>query len=327
MERVLVTGVTGRIGANLAKKLLDEGYHVRGLVRRDSPRLTKLKGLDIELFYGDIRDPESTSRSAEGMDVICHLGGLISNDIPESFEANCRGTLNMLQGAAERGVKKFIFASTDALYEKYPEGGVEGFIDESFPISLSSIYPLSKKFGEELCSIYLEKFGISTVCLRFSFTAAADEILRMPHFYLSRALEIYGDDAESSGILRALWPGEERLLLLRDRRGRAYKKHICDVRDMVSGIICAIRSDAATGEVINLAGPEPIRWDEAIPYLSEALGMPYVEASIPARPIFYEYNLSKALSKLAYKPMWDTFKMIDSALAFRRGEDIGVIPP
>ncbi len=326
MEKVLVTGITGRIGANLASRLLEEGYHVRGLVKKDSPRLQKLEKLDIEVFYGDIRNPEGSSKSAEGMDVICHLGGLISNEIPESFEANCTGTLNMLQGAAEKGVGKFIFASTDALYDKYPEDGIEGLIDESFPVSSSSMYPLSKKFGEDLCSIYLERFGISTVCIRISSTAAADEILNIPQFYLGKLLEMNKGDAESSKVLRDLWLGEERLVLLRDRNGRPYKKHICDVRDMVSGIICAIKSEGVSGETVNLAGPEPIIWDKAIPYLSEAMGIPYVEASIPARPVFYEFDISKARSKLNYNPVWDTFKMIDSAIAFRNGEDIGVIP-
>jgi nucleoside-diphosphate-sugar epimerase len=119
---------------------------------------------------------------------------------------------------------------------------------------------------------------------------------------------------------------EERLALLKDAAGRPFKKHIADVRDIVHGLVCALGKDAAFGETIQLAGPRPFTWDEAVPHLAHALGIPYVEATPAGAPTFYEFDLSKARRLIGFEPRYDVIRMIDDAVAFREGRDIGVLP-
>jgi UDP-glucose 4-epimerase len=129
--------------------------------------------------------------------------------------------------------------------------------------------------------------------------------------------------------LEALWEREgkqERLVVLKDQQGRPYKKHIADVRDIVLGLLAAFDKPAAIGETFQLGGPVPFTWDEAVPYLSERLGIPYVEAVSGGVPTYYEYDIGKARDLLGFRPAHDMFRMIDDALAFRRGETIGVLP-
>src|SRR5947209_7716987 len=129
MARILVTGITGRIGSNLAAALLQAGHQVRGLVWPRDPRVEKLRALDVELLSGSLTEPEDVRQATEGMEVIYHLGGAFQGGGPfseeEYFEINVRGTFLMLEAArALPGLRHFLFASTDALYDKYVHGGM-----------------------------------------------------------------------------------------------------------------------------------------------------------------------------------------------------------
>ena len=147
---------------------------------------------------------------------------------------------------------------------------------------------------------------------------AADEILEFPQFYLSKMKEAHPE-------LAALWQGEERAVLLKDERGRPFKKHIADVRDIVHGCLCALGKDRALGETFQLAGPHPFTWDEVSYRLAEILKMPHVEAQVGGTPTFYEFDLSKAERDIGFSPSCDIVKMIVDALNYQRGEDIGVL--
>ena len=72
--KVLITGISGRIGANLAKALIDEGHEVRGLVWEKDLRLEKLEGLPVELVEGSLVNPADVNKAAAGIEAICHLG-------------------------------------------------------------------------------------------------------------------------------------------------------------------------------------------------------------------------------------------------------------
>src|SRR5687767_799238 len=131
--RILVTGVTGRIGANLAAALRRDEHEVRGLVWGRDPRIEKLAPLGLELIEGSLTSPEDTRRAAGGCEAIYHLGAAFQGGGPfttdEYFEINVRGTFNMLEAARAQGdrLRHFVFSSTDAVYDKYvPYTGTEG---------------------------------------------------------------------------------------------------------------------------------------------------------------------------------------------------------
>ena len=80
------------------------------------------------------------------------------------------------------------------------------------------------------------------------------------------------------------------------------------------------------GETFELAGPRAFTGEEAVPCLSGLLGIPYIRARSDGVPTFYEYDLSKSRNLLGFEPVYDVIRMIEDAAAFRRGEDIGVLP-
>ncbi len=322
--RILVTGITGRIGANLAAALVARGHAVRGLVWGRDARTEKLRPLGVELIEGNLTEAADVARAVEGMDVIYHLGGAFQGGGPFSvedyFQIYVRGTFLMLEAARQiPRLQQFLFASTDALYDKYPPNGMTALIDpDTAPRRPRGWYPLSKSVGEEMCDGYWRTYRTPITTLRFALTVGAGEIVHFPQFRLSKLKGTYS-------ALEPLWQGEEQLVIMRDHDGRPWRKHIAEVRDIVAGCVAALGVPEALGQTFQLAGPAPFGWDEAIPYLAERLELPYVNVRSNGVPTYYEFDLSKGRELLGFAPQYDIRRMIDDALAFERGEDTGVL--
>lgn len=322
--KILITGITGRIGANVAAGLIADGHEIRGLVWPGDPRTEKLASLGAELVEGSLTEEDDVNRVVEGVDAIYHLGAAFQGGGPftenDYFDINIRGTFNVLEAARENtDLKHLIFASTDAQYAKYPPEGLDEPIrEDAMPREPSGWYALSKSMGEELCNGYVRTFSLPITILRFCLVVGAGEILDFNQFYLSKL--------KSRPELKPHWNGDEKLVLLRDKRNRPYKKHIADVRDIVRGCLDALGKEPAFGETIQLGGPKAFTWDEVIPYLSEKLDIPFIDVVSQGTPTFYQFDLSKARNLIGFEPQYDIIRMVDDALRYRAGEDIGVLP-
>ena len=336
--KILVTGISGRIGANLAKALIDAGHDVRGLVWANDRRSNKLAALDAELVDGSLVNAADVNRAMQDIEAVYHLGAAFQGGGPFShtdyFEINVRGTFNMLEAAAAApNLQHFFFASTDAIYSKYlPEGIAEPIHEDRMPILPGGMYALSKVLGEDLCRGYLHNQKLPITIFRFALAVAGDEILRFPQFYLPYWLKLYAQKESDAAMqcyeqLLAHESEPELLVLARDEAGRTYKKHIADVRDIVLGMLCGLNNARAIGETFQLAAPAPYTWAETIPYLAQKLDLDYIDMRFPDHnPTYYEFDLSKGADLLNYHPQWDIIKMIDSALAFRQGVAQDVLP-
>ena len=343
--KALVTGGTGRVGANLGKRLLEMGHTVRNLVYPgDAGRAGKLDGLDgVETIVGDLRDYDDVKRATDGVDVIYHLAAAFGGpfDNLQYLNINGMGTLNILE-CVRTGLPdlhRLVYASTEAVY--WPLPGKGRLFEEPITEDMVSAYHhmpyfLTKWVGEELCMTYHYQYGVPSTVVRFSTVIEPGEFLNnagLPKlFLLSTALEEYKEQSgadpfeqEMIETIRSLWLGEDQLLLRRNPDGRAHKEHYCDVRDIVQGLALGIEREAAVGEVFTLAGKALFDWAEVVPYLSQRYGLDSVEARLPDAS-YFEFDLSKAGTLLGYRPKHDLGSILDTAEAMRRGEDTGVIP-
>ena len=143
-KKVLVTGADGFIGSHLVEGLLAEGCQVKAFTFYNSfnswgwlDTFDKKTIDQIEIFSGDIRDPNGMRTAMKGCDVVFHLGALIaipfSYHSPDNYvDTNIKGTLNVLQAARDFDIEKLLVTSTSEVYgtalyvpidEKHPKQG------------------------------------------------------------------------------------------------------------------------------------------------------------------------------------------------------------
>lgn len=112
--RACVTGANGFIGANLVRALLKKGARVRAMVRQSSD-VRLLKGLDVEIAFGDLRDKISLKKAFQDCEVLYHTAALYAfwmKDPACFYDVNVEGTRNVLEVAGEAGVSKIVYTST-----------------------------------------------------------------------------------------------------------------------------------------------------------------------------------------------------------------------
>lgn len=171
-KHVLVTGGAGFIGSNLVEFLIHHGIRVRvldNLATGKRENLAEFEGNHLfEFIEGDITDFTSCLNAMDGIDVISHQAALGS--VPRSIEfphnthnVNATGFLNMVHAAKEKGVKRFVYASSSSVYGNSTRSpkriGEEG--------ELLSPYAVTKRLNEQYGSVYWKLHGVQTIGLRY----------------------------------------------------------------------------------------------------------------------------------------------------------------
>ena len=165
--RILLTGGAGFIGSHLAEHFQGQAT-VRVLDNLRTGHRRNLDGLDVEFIAGSILDRNILERAMDGVDYVFHLAALVS--VPESVqrpaecaELNITGFINVLEVAAEHGVRKVVFCSSSAVYGDNPEVPKR----EAMAAEPRSPYAVTKLVGEYYCQLFAETRGLETVALRF----------------------------------------------------------------------------------------------------------------------------------------------------------------
>ena len=329
--QILITGITGRVGANVARRFLDRGDRVRGFVWPGDRQAEKLKLLDAEFFEGDLRSLEDVAAAARGCDWIFHMGAAFQAGGPftheQYFDTNVKGTFNVLEAAVGLGpqLKHLFFSSTDATMQKYLPGGIpEPITETSLPLVTTAWYGYSKVLGEHLVDRYVRADRVPATVFRFAAVWGAGEVLKFQQFRLSHFIKEFAGRSDDVGKamharLSKLAGGREKLVIACDENGRPYKKHCVEVRDLVHAFDAAAGKPSTLGKTYQLGAPSAFTWDKVIPYLATRLEIPYERVNIEgAAPTFYEYDMTAARRDFGYAPKVDIFKTIDDALGFER---------
>lgn len=168
----LVTGGAGFIGSNLVEAILEMGYKVKCLDNLSTGFQSNvdmfITNPNYTFINGDIRDFNTCMLACENVDFVLHQAAWGS--VPRSIEMpllyeeiNIKGTLNMLEAARQKGVKKFVYASSSSVYGDEPNlpkvEGREG--------NLLSPYAITKRVNEEYGKIYKKLYNLDTYGLRY----------------------------------------------------------------------------------------------------------------------------------------------------------------
>ena len=165
--RVLITGGAGFIGSHLVEHFQGKA-DVRVLDNLRSGYRKNIENFDVDFQLGDICDRAAVDKAMEGVDYVFHLAAMISvpesmSKIAECIQINNLGMLNVLESAAEHGVKKLCFSTSAAIYGDNP---VVPKIETMFP-EPKSPYAITKLDGEYYCKMFTQEGKLQTACLRY----------------------------------------------------------------------------------------------------------------------------------------------------------------
>lgn len=172
--KVLITGADGFIGSHLTELLVDEGFDVKAFCYYNSfnswgwiDSFPKEKQNKIEIFTGDIRDPNGVRTAMQGVNTIFHLAALIgipfSYHSPDSYvDTNIKGTLNVLQAARDLNVERVLVTSTSEVY------GTAQFIPitEDHPKQGQSPYSATKIGADHIAESFFRSFDLPVTIVR-----------------------------------------------------------------------------------------------------------------------------------------------------------------
>ena len=241
-SKVLVTGGAGFIGSHLVDRLLSEGLEVWVYDNFSSGRMENIAhhkdSSAFHLVKGDIRDSAAVNKVVKNVDAVFHEAALVDVALsvknPILFDdVNVDGTLNLLKASLDHGVKRFIFASSAAVYGNTQPAKKK----ENMRLKPISPYGVSKLASENYIQVFNELYGLETVCLRYfnvygtrqAFTSSYSGVITS---FVNRLLQkqppiIHGDGKQTRDFVH--------------------------VGDVVSANLLALTCESAVGEIYNIA--------------------------------------------------------------------------
>ena len=260
LRKVLVTGAAGFIGSHLTEALVRRNFSVRAFVHYNSmgsngwldssPREIRDQ---LDVFSGDIRDPNGVRTAMKGCDAVFHLAALIaipfSYHSPDTYvETNIRGTLNVLQAARDMDVSHVLLTSTSEVY------GTAQFvpITEDHPLQAQSPYSASKIGADQLALSFERSFGTPVTIVRPFNTYGPRQSAR----------------AVIPTIITQIAAGQRVIKLGSIRPTRDFNF----VGDTVAGFLAAQATKAGIGEVINIGSGFEISIGDVARMIAEVMG-------------------------------------------------------
>jgi nucleoside-diphosphate-sugar epimerase len=258
-RKVLVTGGAGFIGSHLARALEARDHSVRVLDDFSSGKHANLADLEgrVEIVEGSILDQATLERAMDGVEIVYHEAAIPS--VPRSMaapvashQANSTGTLNVLEVARRKSVRRVVYAGSSSAYGETPTLPKV----ETMTASPLSPYAVSKLAGEHYCQVYARAFGVETVVLRYFnvFGPRQDPNSQyaavIPRF-VTAALEgrppvIFGDGTQS--------------------------RDFCYIDNVIEANLLAADAREASGRVFNVACGRATDLNQVVKLIADALG-------------------------------------------------------
>jgi len=317
----VVTGVAGFIGSNLLEELLKLGQKVVGVDNFSTGHRTNLdevlagpleSSANFRMIEGDIRDLDTCRAACEGADYVLHHAALGS--VPWSMDdplrtnaVNVDGFVNMLVAAKDAGIKRFVYASSSAVYGDTPDHPqLEGKLGRPL-----SPYAASKTTNETYALAFQMSYGLQSIGLRY--------------------FNVFGRRQDPAGAYAAVIP-RWIASLLRGERCRIFgdgetTRDFCHVANVVqANLLAATEEDEnATGHAYNVACAESVSLNRLFQMMRDHLAqsdprfsqvVPQYDPFRPGDIRFSCASIEKARRMLSFAPTHDVAEGLAEALSW-----------
>lgn len=296
-SRILVTGGAGFIGSHIVDRLLNEGFEVTVIDNLDTGRLENIAyhqgRKEFHFIKGDIRDFNLVKETLKDIDVVFHEAALASVTLSVenpilTNDINVTGTLNLLKASSDLHVKRFIYASSAAVY-----GDARSPIKrEDMNPNPTSPYGVSKLAAENYVKLFHKLYGLETVSLRYFNVYGPRQRFDIQCAY-GGAITIF-----TNRLLRNMPP-----IIYGD--GEQTRDFVY-IQDVIEANILALNNKNAVGEVFNIGTGKNISVNQVANTLKEIMNKePLKTIHTDPRPtdIRHGYaDISKAKKILGYNP-------------------------
>ena len=254
--KALVTGGAGFIGSHIVDRLLLDGHEVVVLDDFSTGHRSNLPENNnaLTIVEGDISDAKTVQQCMENIDWVFHKAAVASvpktvNDPVGSSAVNYQGTLHLLEAARNNNVKRFVFASSAALYGDEP---TLPKVESMCPVTLSP-YAVDKLASEFACGMYTTLYGLETVCLRYFNVYGPKQDPSSPY---SGVISIFTDKLKNKEVPSIFGDGEQT-------------RDFVFVSDVVEANMKAITTQEGVGQFYNIATGNKITLNKLLGILCE----------------------------------------------------------
>jgi UDP-glucose 4-epimerase len=308
-ERILITGGAGFIGSHLAEALVERGHAVHVL---DNLYMGKRENVPpaARFFEGDIQNPSIVEQAMEGVDAVVHLAARVAirdsvSHFCEDAQTNLIGTLQLLQHCGKRKIRKFIFASSMAVYgdSQIPTPISETYLQE--PISP---YGIAKLAAEKYVGLLCRQFNLPWIGLRY-FNVYGP---RQPFTPYVGVITIFIRNLQKGKPITIFGDGNQ-------------ERDFIYVGDIVKATLLALESDVS-GEVFNVGTGRGTSVKQIAQLLIQNLrpGLePLFQESQPGEIRHSIADISKIQRTLGFEPEAKLSEKISEVIAWNEEEEVG----
>ena len=315
MNRILLTGATGKVGSNFLARILNEPAHhdtiIRALCHNRQPELNTR----VEVVTGSISDRDVVRRAMQGVTHVVHC-------------ATCKETEDLVMDVTVKGLfwlleecrssstfRQFILIGGDAalghFFYPHPVPVTEQQKHTAYP----GCYALSKVLEEVMLGQYYAQYDLNGCCLRAPWIMEKDDF----KYSLS-----FGDDVFGGPRWRDLvgpaaadaYQQTETIPVMLDPDGVPVKRNFVHVTDLVEAILMALDHPKARQQTFNICMNEPVNYREMASYLHATRGLPSVDLKTPYCSTWLDNSKAKFL--LGWRPNVDMPLLVENAWTFQR---------
>ena len=293
-SKILVTGGAGFIGSHLVDRLLEKGLEVTLIDDLSSGNLENVRHhtskKDFHFIQGDIRNFNLVKRTVKEADALFHEAAVLScTDSWKSLihlnQVNVNGTLTLLKACLDSNVKRFIYASSAAVYG---ETNIQPQHEDLTPKPISP-YGVSKLSAEQYVQVFHKLYGLETVCLRC--------------FNVYGPRQAYGPySGVTINFINQISNNKPPIIYGDGEQTRDF----VNIKDVVNANMLALAKKSAVGEAFNIGTGVSTRINELAEILQQIMNKTDIKPMYSdARPADIQHsraNINKAKNILGYDP-------------------------